>query len=85
MNLHQIQILYTHHLSLYHKRRWTEQSGLFNLELCQLYGQKLIKEGILSKEQHEMNKLPQVDLNALFKPIRDVVVGDDSNSGIDGE
>ena len=85
MNTHQIQVLYKHHLDLYQNRRWSAQPGLFNLELANLYGSKLIREGYLTQEEHEMNKLPKVDINSLFKPIRDVIVGDDSDSGMDGE
>ncbi len=85
MDTHQIQVLYKHHLELYQKRRWTAQSGLFNLELCNLYGLKLIREGYLTQEQHELNKLPQVDFKSLFSNRKDVIVGDDSQSGIDGE
>lgn len=66
MEIEQIKVLYTHHLELYQKRRWTATSGLFNLELCRLYGYKLIKDGHLTKEQHEIDLLPVVDMADLF-------------------
>jgi len=85
MNLHQIQILYKHHLELYQKRRWTAESSLFSLELANFYAHKLIEEGYLTQEEHEMNKLPIVDIKSLFKHNTDIVIGDDSNNGVDGE
>jgi hypothetical protein len=60
------QELYKHHLDLYQKRRFSKKSGLFNLELCNLYSNKLIELGLLTKEDHEMNLLPNVDIAALL-------------------
>jgi len=60
------QELYTHHLSLYQKRRFLAQSGLFNLELVRLYGNKLISDNLLTKEQFEMDLLPVVDMAELL-------------------
>ena len=67
MNLHQIETLYNHHLSLYQIRRFTEMSAYFNLELCNLYGLALIRADILTQEEHELNKLPLVDFKKLLE------------------
>jgi len=58
--------LYKHHLEQFHKRRFTEQTGLFNKELASLYSIKLIELGLLTKEEHEMNLLPIVDFADLL-------------------
>lgn len=80
-----IKALYLHNLELYHLRRNTESSAMHNLVKANMYGSFLIKECLLTQEQHEMNKLPEVDIKSLFKPTRYVIVGDDSDNGLDGE
>jgi hypothetical protein len=81
-----IKALYLHNLELYHLRRNTESSAMHNLIKLNMYGSFLIKEHLLTQEEHELNKLPLVDFKKLFeKSQSQLVLGDDSNSGIDGE
>jgi len=79
-----IKALYLHNLELYHLRRNTESSAMHNLIKSNMYGSFLIKERLLTQEEHELNKLPLVDFKKLFEQSQ-LVLGDDSNSGIDGE
>lgn len=58
--------LYKHHVSLYQKRRFTSQSGLFNKKLASMYANKLISDNLLTKEQFEMDLLPIVDIADLL-------------------
>lgn len=57
LSISHYQEIYNEHIKLYKERKETPLKGLFNLELSNLYACKLISEGVLDPEQHELNLL----------------------------
>jgi len=53
---------YWHYINLYHELRQTSKSAMFPLAEAN----KLASEIDITIEQHKLNKLPRVDIAALF-------------------